>query len=390
MSSACCRLHSALGVRFTQAAEERTKARRSFTLASRSNNKSIQIPLNPECPEQFPHPVTIKMIQKNLLEIQRIFLWFFPLICFFSKSCYYEIHFGNKFCYQIKSFFYLYNRINVMAGNFLDLHIVDYCQLDCRHGYLNKGSGTMPLDMIKNICVDFFCTGFPLPHSNVILSGGDPLLHPEFPEVCEIVRTLNGRISLSTNGILIPRYLQLFKREDCIQISIDGDEGIHDYIRGPGSYQKSVSALIALNEKNIPHTISFTLNKQNQHCIDHIIGLCREHQAALLNFNIYQPIQDNALDPVSPAEWIHLRNYAREILGGSGILVPNTCVEEGCIGGILGISVLPDGTYWDCSRNQMVVGMYPQKIRDFLFWDQIRRKGTRDQFETCCRRFANV
>lgn len=248
----------------------------------------------------------------------------------------------------------------------------------------------MPLEMIQQVCTDFLHAGFPLPQNNIILSGGDPLLHPHFPEVCDIVRSFTGHISLSTNGILIPHYLQVFKRDDCIQISIDGDERSHDYIRGPGSYQKSVDALIALNERKIPHTISFTLNKQNQHCVDHVIDLCRAHQAALLNFNIYQPIQDNALDPVSPAEWIHLRNHAREILRESGVSVPNTCVEEGCIGGILGISVLPDGTYWDCSRNQMVLGRYPQKIKDLLFWDKIRRKGTRDQFETCCRRFAYV
>jgi|GEM_PF-3871397 MoaA/NifB/PqqE/SkfB family radical SAM enzyme len=27
-----------------------------------------------------------------------------------------------------------------MPVNFLDLHIVDFCQLSCRHCYLNKGS----------------------------------------------------------------------------------------------------------------------------------------------------------------------------------------------------------------------------------------------------------
>lgn len=247
----------------------------------------------------------------------------------------------------------------------------------------------MPLDMIKEICSDFLHSGFPLLQSNIILSGGDPLLHPEFPQVCEIVRSYTSRCSISTNGILIPEYLSVFKHEDCIQISIDGDEETHDFIRGRGTYQKAVKALASLDEANIPHTISFTLHKQNRHCIDHVIGLCRDHGVALFNLNLYQPIRENALDPVPHDEWIRFRNYSCNELQKYGISVPNTCITEGCIAGVLGISVLPDGTYWDCSRHQMVLGRYPQKIRDLLFWDLIHARGTREQLTTCCGRAIN-
>lgn len=276
-----------------------------------------------------------------------------------------------------------------MPTNFLDLHIVDFCQLHCQHCYLNKGITTMPLEMISNLCTDFLQAGFPLPQNNIILSGGDPLLHPQFRDVCDCIRSSNGRISLSTNGILVPNFVALFRPNDCIQISIDGDEATHDFIRGPGSYQKAVEALKCLNEKKIPHTISFTLSKQNMHCVDHVIELCAQTGAAHLNFNLYQPIQNQMLDPVPFSHWIHLRQYAIKKLESHNIMVPKTCLEEGCIAGILGISVLPDGTYWDCSRNQVILGKYPQKIRDILFWDLIRSQGTREQASTCCRRSDN-
>ena len=63
-----------------------------------------------------------------------------------------------------------------MPQNFLDLHIVDFCQLDCKHCYLNKGNRVMPSDMLRAICEDFLKTDFPLPRSDLI-SGGEPLLH---------------------------------------------------------------------------------------------------------------------------------------------------------------------------------------------------------------------
>jgi MoaA/NifB/PqqE/SkfB family radical SAM enzyme len=275
-----------------------------------------------------------------------------------------------------------------MSFNFLDLHIVDYCQLNCKHCYLNKGNSVMSLDMIRDVSTDFLQTGFPLPQSFIVLTGGDPLLHPEFTKVCRIIRDLGCSISLSTNGMLVPQYVTVFKAGDSIQVSIDGDEETHDYIRGEGSYKKALKALNILRDNRIHHSISFTINKQNTHCLDHVIDLCRETSSYLLNFNLYQPIRSDDLVSAPFSQWIELRQYAENKLAGYGIIMPNICIETGCIAGIVGISVLPDGTYWDCSRNQEIIGRYPQKIRDVLFWDYIKNSISRDQFQTCCRRLV--
>ncbi len=70
----------------------------------------------------------------------------------------------------------------------------------------------MPLDMIRSICTDFLKTAFPLPQSAIILSGDDPLVHPNFVEACDTLRKLNGHITMSTNGILIPKYIYFSKK----------------------------------------------------------------------------------------------------------------------------------------------------------------------------------
>ena len=83
----------------------------------------------------------------------------------------------------------------VMPQNFLDLHIVDFCQLDCKHCYLNKGNRVMPLDMLRTICEDFLSTNFTQPRSDIILSGGEPLLHPKFVETFTRRLVLRSRYS---------------------------------------------------------------------------------------------------------------------------------------------------------------------------------------------------
>ncbi|MDN5308644.1 MAG: heme d1 biosynthesis protein [Methanolobus sp.] len=272
-----------------------------------------------------------------------------------------------------------------MPVNFLDIHVVDFCQLDCKHCYLKKADNFMSLDMIKSICEDFLQAEFPVPKSNIILSGGDPLLHPDFEEVCAIVRELNGFVCLSTNGILVPKYITTFKKNDGIQVSIDGNEEIHNSIRGNDNYKDAVKALKLLDEYGIKHGVGFTISQLNKHCIDHVIDLCIETGASTLNCNIYQPINYDFLQPVTFKEWLDIREYAAKRAEKEGIYLPNVCIEKGCCAGILGISVLTDGTYWDCSRNQQMIGKYPQKINDVLFWDNIKNVKPRDQFETCCR-----
>jgi len=68
------------------------------------------------------------------------------------------------------------------------MHLVGFCNLDCKHCYLKKDTRVTPLDMLRAICEDFLKTDFPLPESSIILSGGEPLMHPDFVDVCNIVR----------------------------------------------------------------------------------------------------------------------------------------------------------------------------------------------------------
>ena len=162
-----------------------------------------------------------------------------------------------------------------MPQNFLDLHIVDFCQLDCKHCYLNKGNRVIPLDMLRAISEDFLKTDFPLPRSELILSSSEPLLHPKFVEACNIIRKLKGHITMSTNGISIPKFIHIFQRNNGIQVSIDGDRETYDRIRGKGSYDKAIGALESPREDGIRHSIGFMVCIKNFHCIDHIIELRR-------------------------------------------------------------------------------------------------------------------
>jgi hypothetical protein len=87
------------------------------------------------------------------------------------------------------------------------------------------------------------------------------------------------------------------------------------------------------------------------------------------------------LRPIKYTEWIELRNYVEKRAEKEGIYLPEGCIAGGCIARILGLSVLPDGTYWDCPRHQKIMGKYPKPIREVLR----KPEDTMNPFDTCCR-----
>ena len=265
-----------------------------------------------------------------------------------------------------------------MVENFLGLHVTSNCQLDCKHCYWRNYTSTtdeMPLEIIKNLCEDFMSTEFPLKEYNILLSGGEPLMHSEFEQLLNLIREFQSHVRLSTNGILIPKYIDVFDKNDGIMVSIDGDRETHDNIRGEESYNKAINALESLQEHKIKHSIGFTLCRLNSHCIDHIIELYKKYECTMLNFMPYQSFNRKSTMTVRFTEWLKSKEYVSKY-----VKTIITCLETGCVAGICGVAVTPDLNYWGCPRHQEIIGRYPRPIKGVLK----RPEDIVNPFNTCC------
>jgi MoaA/NifB/PqqE/SkfB family radical SAM enzyme len=66
----------------------------------------------------------------------------------------------------------------------------------------------------------------------VVISGGEPLLNPEWPQLCSILQRENIRLTLLTTGLLLGKHAaQVAALFDDIIVSLDGPQPIHDAIR---------------------------------------------------------------------------------------------------------------------------------------------------------------
>jgi radical SAM protein with 4Fe4S-binding SPASM domain len=128
---------------------------------------------------------------------------------------------------------------------YLELQLTWRCNLACAHCYLGPARGVdLPVERVAAILREFEAMG----GLRVMLSGGEPLLHPQWPEINALLAALPVRRVLLSNGHLLTDALLAGLNCDEVQISLDGMQAGHDRLRGPGSHQRALAAARAVVE----------------------------------------------------------------------------------------------------------------------------------------------
>lgn len=95
----------------------------------------------------------------------------------------------------------------------------------------------------------------------VDISGGEPLLLRELPELIDILVAGGSAVSVTTNGTHLARRAEaLASRVDAIRVSLDGpDAERHDHWRGTGSFERAIAGIRAAVAHGIPTQIQTVL-----------------------------------------------------------------------------------------------------------------------------------
>jgi MoaA/NifB/PqqE/SkfB family radical SAM enzyme len=92
----------------------------------------------------------------------------------------------------------------------------------------------------------------------VLMSGGEALLNPNFFLFCAILKKEDIRITLLSTGLLLSRHAgKLLEWVDDIIVSLDGDQVLHDKIRNiPGAFQKMKDSVQLLHARRADYRIT--------------------------------------------------------------------------------------------------------------------------------------
>lgn len=169
----------------------------------------------------------------------------------------------------------------------LVLEITERCNFNCRHCFNAEGvkvpRAELALDEIRRILDEAFECGV----NNVVLTGGEPMLHPGFTDIVRYVADKGMRLAeINTNGSLITaEILELLVRlgmKPMMKISFDGI-GFHNWMRGMDSpslgfsaEENALSAMRLCIRYGLKVFVQMNLNKKNLGCMLESIDMLDE------------------------------------------------------------------------------------------------------------------
>jgi len=109
-----------------------------------------------------------------------------------------------------------------------------------------------------------------------VISGGEPMLHPEFTDIFNYLSGNSLTYTLNTNGTLItPEIARLMKRKGSKMVALYGaDPDVHDHItREPGSFEMAMRGFSLLKEAGAGFTVQVVPMKDSYHQLKEMIVL---------------------------------------------------------------------------------------------------------------------
>ncbi len=163
--------------------------------------------------------------------------------------------------------------------DFVDIEITHKCMLKCRHCYLSANMEEKPLmewSRLKEILYEFKNLGVDI----VQITGGEPLLHPQICSIINLLLQVDMQFIIVTSGFYYtPKILKCLekislKQGGRLQVSVDGLQNTHNYIRGnENAFKKTIEFIEYLTSKNVLVDTVTTINS-NTYNEQEIFNLC--------------------------------------------------------------------------------------------------------------------
>jgi radical SAM protein with 4Fe4S-binding SPASM domain len=155
------------------------------------------------------------------------------------------------------------------------------CNNNCRHCWTrlpaeaNIRSKELSFEKIRDIADQARQSGC----THWTLSGGEPMLRPDFPEIFDYLTRRAITYDLNTNGTLITtETARLLSRPGYIMVALYGaDAEVHDHItRTPGSFEACLRGMAYLREASVDFTVQLVPLRDNYHQLDEMNRLAKE------------------------------------------------------------------------------------------------------------------
>lgn len=155
--------------------------------------------------------------------------------------------------------------LNYFSPEAIQIELTQQCPLSCKHCYVYAAPDKLDRMSFK-LVNDILEQALELGVSNIVLTGGDPMMHPDFWEILEKATSFHN-VNLLTSGYLINENsaARLAKYKNLnIQISLDGMEETHNIFRNKqDAFKRTTQAFKYLQNYNKKVVLAMTVSPNN-------------------------------------------------------------------------------------------------------------------------------
>lgn len=200
------------------------------------------------------------------------------------------------------------------------LELTERCNFNCVHCYINQPANSqkardreLTTEQAKFVLDQISDAGCLF----LIISGGEPLLRPDFPEIYIHAKKKGLLVGIFTNGSMItPQLADLFVeyRPHWIDITLYGAtrETYEKVTRLPGSYDRCLRGIQLLQDRKLPVYLKSAVLTLNYHELPQMKAFSEEHGIEFRYDGLIWPRLDGSKEPLkyrlSPQELIAIED----------------------------------------------------------------------------------
>ncbi len=163
------------------------------------------------------------------------------------------------------------------------LYLTERCNSRCiTCDYWRTGRTDLGLDSIERLLPGLI----ELRTRLILISGGEPLIHPQWAEIAQLLRANGLRLWLLTSGLSLAKHaaraVQLF---DSMTVSLDGtDRETYAAIRGLDAFDNVCAGIQACAAAGAPVGLRVTVQRSNYPQLPRFVDLARQLGARQISF----------------------------------------------------------------------------------------------------------
>ena len=186
----------------------------------------------------------------------------------------------------------------------ITLYLSERCNSRCiTCDYWRHSVADMGLDAVRRLLPDLAR----LQTEVALISGGEPLLNPDWPQIAELLRSRGLKLWLLSSGLSLAKHAHRAARLfEAVTVSLDGtDAATYEAIRGLDAFDKVCEGIRAVAQTETPVGVRVTLQRANYRQLPQFVALARALGARQVSFL--------AVDVANPHAFAREDDFSRDL-----------------------------------------------------------------------------